>query len=493
VSKLINELMQDGIDKARQGERAAARESFEKVVELDDKNEKAWFWLASVTDDEARKKVALSTVLMLNPGNERAQKILDTMEASDREMKSRDEIIPGVSRRSLTLILGVGGAVIALALLGFLVVSFNNARVEGERAAAEQAATQVVLNAVASQTAVMAAFNATLAAITPTPVDLQAVVRTLPPTFTPTAAPTGTPPPDVLPLPPGLSGNLAVWAGRDFDVNGYLPVGIISAATGAFQRAGDQEGRDVAISPDGTRLVYTRFQPAVFDTLIEAINVNGTDPRSLDEVWRESLTLFSPRQPSYSSSGDAVVFVARADGATTEQIFLVSLLETPPDVSPVRQISTDQATYSQPAISPDGTKVVAIRDNVNAADAGTDIVIIDFATGIVTPLTNDRNAFIESSPQWSPDGTQIVFAAAPESDTANADIFSRFANGGGSPTIVARDPSNEVNPVFSPDGRYIAFSSNRLGNYDIYVYDQTTTALGQLTSTIDDEFVGGWR
>jgi hypothetical protein len=493
MSNLIKELMQDGIEKARVGERAEAREAFEKVIELDEKNEKAWFWLASVLDDEARKKVALSTVLMLNPENERAKRILDTLEARDREMKEKDEVIPGVSRRSLTLVLGVGGAIILGAIGILLVISLNNARIAGEQQAAAQAATQVVLNAQASQTAVMDAFNATLAAITPTAVDLQAVVRTLPPTFTPTAPPSPTPAPNVLPPPAGVSGNLAVWAGRDFDVNGYLPVGIMNAATGAFQRAGDQEGRDVAISPDGTRLVYTRFQPAVFDTFIEAININGTNPESLGDRWLATTTLFSPRQPSYSTSGDAVVFVARPDGGTTEQIFLLSLLETPPDVSPLRQISTDDATYSQPAISPDGTKVVVVRDDINSADAGADLVILDLATGFVTPLTNDRNAFVESSPQWSPDGSQIVFAAAPQSAPDNADIFVRFANGGGAPTIIARDPSNEVTPVFSPDGRFIAYSSNRLGSYDIYIYDQTTGALAQLTSGIEDEFVGGWR
>jgi Tol biopolymer transport system component len=493
VSKLINELMRDGIDAARLGDRNAAREAFEKVVELDDQNEKAWFWLASVLDDEARKKVALSTVLLLNPNNERAKKILDAMDARQLEMTEKNEVIPGVSRRTLTLLLGIGGTIILAVIAIFLVITFNNARIAADAQATVNAATQVVLDAVASQTAMMAAFNATLAATTPTAVDLQAVVRTLPPTFTPTAAPTATPVPDVLAFPNSLTGTMAVWAGRDFDNNGYLPVGTIQAITGAFERAGGQEGRDVAISPDGTRLVYTRFQPAIFDTLIEAININGTDPRPLDERWRTFATLYSPKQPSYSFSGDAIVFVARPEGSATDQIFLLSLLETPPDISPLRRVTNDAATYSQPVISPDGTRIAVIRNNINAADAGDDIVIIDIATGFQTPLTNDRQSFVERSPQWSPDGSQIVFSATSASTPNNADIFVRFSNGAGAPAIIARDAANEVTPVFSPDGRYIAYSSNRLGNYDIYVYDQTTTSLFQLTSGIEDEYIGGWK
>jgi Tol biopolymer transport system component len=59
--------------------------------------------------------------------------------------------------------------------------------------------------------------------------------------------------------------------------------------------------------------------------------------------------------------------------------------------------------------------------------------------------------------------------------------------------LIARDAANDLYPVFSPDGRYIAFASNRSGNFDIFVYDQQTQSLSQLTNTIDDEYIGGWR
>jgi Tol biopolymer transport system component len=44
----------------------------------------------------------------------------------------------------------------------------------------------------------------------------------------------------------------------------------------------------------------------------------------------------------------------------------------------------------------------------------------------------------------------------------------------------------------SPDARYLAFASNAAGQYDIYVVNQNTGELSQLTSSLDDEFPGDW-
>lgn len=491
-SKEVNDLIRDGIDAARNGETAAAREAFEQAVKLDDQNEKAWFWLASVLDDDARKKVALSTVLHLNPANERARKILDALESQERETRASGEIIPGVPRRTLMLILGIGGAIIAVFLLFFVFISFQNNARQAEENALGTMAVQAALDANATNTAAAVAFAQTQAAITPTAVDLQQFAATLPPTFTPLPQATAEATQAALPFPTGLTGTLAAWAGRDFDSNGYLPVGTISLTTGTFTPAGNEEGQDVSLNGAATRLVYTRFQPAIFDTLIEAINVNGTDVETLDSRWRETTTIYSPVQPSFSASGDAVAFVARPEDGTTLQIYTVSLLELPPGTSALRQVSNDSATYSQPSFSPDGTQVLAIRDDVNSADAGADLVFIDVASQGRTFLTNDRGTFIESSPQWSPDRTQVVYAATPANEPNNADIALRFLSGG-TPQLIARSPANDINPVFSPDGRYIAFSSNRSGNYDIYVYDQQSQTLYQLTNTVEDEYVGAWR
>ena len=47
--------------------------------------------------------------------------------------------------------------------------------------------------------------------------------------------------------------------------------------------------------------------------------------------------------------------------------------------------------------------------------------------------------------------------------------------------------SDEKNPVWSPDGNYIAFTSNRAGNYDVWLYRLSDDSAVQLTSNSADE------
>jgi len=52
--------------------------------------------------------------------------------------------------------------------------------------------------------------------------------------------------------------------------------------------------------------------------------------------------------------------------------------------------------------------------------------------------------------------------------------------------------ARDMLPRFSPDGNWIAFSSNRAGNYDVYVIPATGGSPRQLTFHSDDDNVVGW-
>jgi Tol biopolymer transport system component len=61
----------------------------------------------------------------------------------------------------------------------------------------------------------------------------------------------------------------------------------------------------------------------------------------------------------------------------------------------------------------------------------------------------------ETSPDFSPDGTQFVFAWTGET-RLNHDIYLAQI-GGGAPRSLTSDPADDVSPVWSPDGAQIAF------------------------------------
>lgn len=72
----VDELMQLGIQAARQGKKQNARMIFEQILANDKQNERAWLWMAAVAETPAARINYLKTVLKINPNNIRAQREL---------------------------------------------------------------------------------------------------------------------------------------------------------------------------------------------------------------------------------------------------------------------------------------------------------------------------------------------------------------------------------------------------------------------------------
>jgi Tol biopolymer transport system component len=82
-----------------------------------------------------------------------------------------------------------------------------------------------------------------------------------------------------------------------------------------------------------------------------------------------------------------------------------------------------------------------------------DLYAVDPATGETTNLTADVPE--QLSPAWSPDRTQVAFAA-PSEDGDDLDLFVMNADGTGLRRLTG-DPMSESRPSWSPDGTRIAY------------------------------------
>ena len=78
------------------------------------------------------------------------------------------------------------------------------------------------------------------------------------------------------------------------------------------------------------------------------------------------------------------------------------------------------------------------------------------------------------SAKISPDGKQIAFSY-------KGDIW-KVSSAGGTAVRLTTQPSYESNPIWSPDGKQIAFSSDRHGNFDVFVMPSTGGAAVRLTT-----------
>jgi Tol biopolymer transport system component len=180
-------------------------------------------------------------------------------------------------------------------------------------------------------------------------------------------------------------------------------------------------------------------------------------------------------------------------------------------------------SYSQAALSPDGTRVAVIRND----QGKTHVWVLDVSTGAGTQITSD--AAPHTSPVWSPDGKQIAYIASQN------EVYRKASDGSGNGELIYKHtPGSTVfltdwsadgqlcfwladviyglplegdrKPValvkeagarggrFSPDGRYLAYSANPSGTFAIYVAPLNSSAAKPLQVS-KDPALGGifWR
>jgi acylaminoacyl-peptidase len=109
---------------------------------------------------------------------------------------------------------------------------------------------------------------------------------------------------------------------------------------------------------------------------------------------------------------------------------------------------------SDPQISPDGERVVYVRNFMDVMHdrRRSNLWLATTDGGDHRPLTTGlANHF---APRWSPDGRRLLYAST---DDGSSQLHVRWLDGGGSARLTQlREPP--ADPAWSPDGRWIAFT-----------------------------------
>lgn len=228
-------------------------------------------------------------------------------------------------------------------------------------------------------------------------------------------------------------------------------------------------------SPDGQRIVFTsaRSDPA---EEIYTMNADGTGLTRLTNVVGHF-----DWYPTYSPAGNRIAFFSTRNNHDMD--FFVMNADGTGLVNLSKSSLQDTGRPELYPWSPDGTRLLFVR-LFSANEASIFLAPAD-GSG-VTRMTNCGKA--DGYPAWSPDGSQIAFSSNRD---GNYEIYVMNADGSGQ-TRLTNAAGDDLLPRWSPDGTRIAFDSKRDGNDEVYVMNADGTGQTNLTNHASSDKGGVW-
>lgn len=485
----LQEKLQAGIQAAKSGNRAEARNLLEEVIAEDANTELAWIWLASAVTTLSERRSCLQKVLQINPDNQRAREALQKLDSGRRQTdggsaqqidqlrqlqrrQQRDDSAQREAelRQSVPSEGGRGGFPGGILLIGIVVLLI----IIGGGLVGLSLVSQP------TPTPTQVALNVTRATNTPRPtatiflIELEEVTPlvTLQPTFTPTATftPTTTFTPSPTPFP--LSDFTVFYTSRARlstvqtlyridGMGGNEDLVLANASDVSYDATGEWIVfvRDVTYSPDSQN-------PAEF-MAPEIFLAPASDPELAEQIT--SSRIVGLHSPSLSPDRSRIVYVSAEDG--DEELWLVDV-----ELKRSSRLTSNNSIDRDPHWSPDGSQIVFASER--NTPGSTEIYTLLLDGGITTQLTDSPGSSF--APRWSPDGTRITYVNDRSGDS---DIFVMDADGQRGIVLTYDDgPAEDRTPDFTPDGRFVAFISNREDNrFQIYLVNFRGDELVRIT------------
>jgi Tol biopolymer transport system component len=105
-------------------------------------------------------------------------------------------------------------------------------------------------------------------------------------------------------------------------------------------------------------------------------------------------------------------------------------------------------------------------------------------------LTN--NPASDGEPDWSPDGTHIVFSSDRCCDGQD-ELFMMGADGSQPTQLTLMAADQVMSPAWSPDGTQIVFEAGSVVNHDIYVMTFGSPVVTDLTNNPGYDEYPSWQ
>jgi TolB protein len=221
-----------------------------------------------------------------------------------------------------------------------------------------------------------------------------------------------------------------------------------------------------AVSPDGKEILFVDGRRTLW-----IMKTDGSDRKEIP------LPKGIYAQPTWSPDGREIAFV--------------KYMVLPEDRSEIWRMRREGDRWGEPkrlspfppmrlfpCYAPDGSKLLFTefrRDE--RLGAIEEIGVFDFAQKAFKLITHDRADSFKGV--WSPTGDEIAYTS---NKSGNYDVWVISLKDGRQRQLT-RDPVYDGEPTWSPDGREIAFVSTRSGSKELWVMSATGDLPRQLTKT----------
>jgi len=124
----------------------------------------------------------------------------------------------------------------------------------------------------------------------------------------------------------------------------------------------------------------------------------------------------------------------------------------------------ERAMYGETVVSPDGSRVAVVKNDLPNESA--DLFIVDIASGASTRLTTSSRTEFVMAPVWSPDSSRIAYVTIIKGQEG---IYVRPANGQGSAELLYKNPGAFMNlSDWSQDGKFLTYAISDLSGGAVF-------------------------
>jgi len=277
---------------------------------------------------------------------------------------------------------------------------------------------------------------------------------------------------------PGLNGKIA-WVKGSTASHEYGDIYTMNAnGSGVSKLTSGLTSTGLSFSPAGTKIAFTKLVNGSHELYTMSPSGTSTTRLTNNADFDDS--------PAFSPDSKKIAFKSNRDGNGVNEyadpdneIWVMNAApENDTDIGPANRpvrLTTNAASDGDPNWSPDGTKIVFFS---RRADPDGDIYIMNADGTGQKRLTT--SAEIDLLPEFSPDGKRIVFQSLRDGDD---EIYTMNIDGTGTKKLTNNTISDH-HPTFSPNGKKIAFSraSQSVRDQQIYTMNIDGTGVQKLTT-----------